>query len=349
MIQINQGLIENPEETVMRIPRDGAIVVTINYELPDARRESTTTMAFRVTSNTAAPFGNTSDQVYQAMSTQTNTVTDIIIRPEVLGQLLEDTIVSCMRNVQSSVVVYRKVNVQCYNKLEWADFERFSSPRTLIGPSAQIVRVNSNLQENEVYRFKCSSGYTGLVETTDFVQEEALSLRCYVRGMEAYGDKPSRFLVLGTCLRNSKEAFQSPYVSNMGLFLRNGTFLRNDPNTISFIPIFKVAGFFRPCVVSQIEGIKRLAGSKSRNVPKSSTPSSQAIDVTATPSRPVFTQPTIAPPRTSISVPLSSGLDLTPRTSSGAPPPPATGGGASSRPAAGPPPTTPSSGAGGGS
>lgn len=276
---IRNTFLVNPEETVVRVPIDGLLQVQVLYEVAGSSKESATSITYRVSTG-ALPasgiLGADTDDVYVRPSTVPSAgVSDVCIQAGSFGQILHTSLVSAMQELQSVDVIYRKVNLISYNSVTWAPFTRSSVPVVGSGRKSQIAFVNSNLQENQVYKFKCTSGATGSNEEEDFIQREAVSIRCYLSGMNSYSDKPSRFIILGTTLKTTREALAAPSLDAISSHLTEGIVVRvaNDV-PVFFTPVFLVAGSYRPVIVAQIEGVKRVAGSRSRQLLKPDVSSS---------------------------------------------------------------------------
>lgn len=262
-----QPVLENPEGDVLRVPLDGLLETKIYSEIPGSRKESVTTITYRVHSSTTTPSATQSGPIYLATSTKTpENVVDVVIDSGWMGSQLDAKLTSNMRAVQSNDVIYRKMNFQVFNKLTWDNITPANATAELNDVLAQTANVNSNLQEASVHKLKCASGLTGSDDESSFVQPEAASIRCYVRGMNNYGDKPSRFFILGSTLRTSRDAFASQAIQNIQSHLTKGMTFTVSGIIITFVPVFLVAGAYRPCNIAQIEGIRSLAGSRARKM-----------------------------------------------------------------------------------
>lgn len=276
-------LINNAENSTILVPKDGLLEVKIIYELPGSKRESVTTITYRCTTSANGEAGVDTESIYNRISPEDKSVTDIYIDAGFFGKQLRDKVVQYMQATQPETVTYRKINVQAFNGLAWENFKRESLPKQLPGNlfENQIVRVNSNLRESNIYKFKTESGITGKNVDSNFVQREALGFRCYVKGLESSGDKPSRFIVLGTVFKNSNQAYKSSAVKAIADHLKLGWTTQFGTRSYTFLPVFKVAGFLRPVAAVQIEGIKPLAGSKARSQAKQLDDISQTLNSAA--------------------------------------------------------------------
>lgn len=113
----NASLILVPWQTNIVAQKKGLIGVTLYYETPNSRKESTTKITYRVITSDRSLCG--SGELQQGPLVEENGPQDITIDAGYFSTLLSSSLVNNMRVIQPRGVIYRKVKIDTYERLEW--------------------------------------------------------------------------------------------------------------------------------------------------------------------------------------------------------------------------------------
>jgi hypothetical protein len=266
------------------IPNNAVIDLTISYETPGRQRLSSASLAFHVTTAMPPdglgidfPTLSTDDPSFRK-STKDDTVVDIGLSPNSLGNALKERFVSHMTDIQSEDVVYRRVDVQVFNPIVWdiklapanapaADKDGVDAVTKRRKRSKNTtVRINGNLSFNDLYRYKCGSGLVGKVSATTTINPQALAFSLYGSGNDDVMDKQGRFLVSGTTITDRRAALANAKVAALYESLTTPFSIGVAPRIVSLIPVVRVQGRFREIVVATLEGMRSVAGQRLRGL-----------------------------------------------------------------------------------
>lgn len=297
-MSISNNLIDGvPQSESILIPGGGFLDIKISYTAPFRERNAVMSLLYRVTSNRtrtalqaditgagATPPTNTmpivslrnlsgssvnagevEQGVYLTQSAVSSvTEADILITPAVLGEALKSNLITPIVSIQSSEVVYRRVDVKVCNAIA-PEAQAAGSAAARTADAFVSEKLNGNLKVNNVYRYKCGSALTGTYKGEKQISRGSLAFLLYGAANSNEMDKPSRFLFAGTTFKSYSEAIADPNVETIVAALSKPITFGKGTAIVRLTPAVEIQNSYRQVQLVQLEGISRVAGMAKRN------------------------------------------------------------------------------------